>query len=141
MSALRKNARQTLTNISKQTKIPVSTIYDRIKKHEKGIIKKHTSILDFSKIGYNIRLNLLLKIKEKEKFQDFILKNMNINSVFKIEGDFNFAIDCIFKQMDEMQYFMEKLNQLGIIKKQTHFVTEEIIRENFMNMEADKNGK
>lgn len=133
MSALRNNSRQTLTKISKQTKIPVSTVYDRIKVHEKNAIKKHTSILDFPKIGYNIRLNILLKIKEKEKFNDFVSNNENINSAFRLEGDFEFMIDCIFKEMNEMKRFMEKINEFGIEKRQYHFITDEIIRENFMD--------
>ena len=52
MSHLRENSRKNLTKISKETKIAVSTIFDKIKKYEGGIIKKHTCILDFTKLGF-----------------------------------------------------------------------------------------
>jgi Lrp/AsnC family transcriptional regulator, leucine-responsive regulatory protein len=133
MSVLRKNSRQPLTKISRQTKIPVSTIYDRIKTHEGSIIKKHTSILDFPKLGYNIRLYLLLKSRNRQDMQEFLRKHPNVNSAFLIEGNYDFIIDCIFKEMLDMQNFMELVDKTGIITKETHFVTNEFTRENFMN--------
>lgn len=141
MSALRKDARQTLTNISKLTKIPVSTVYDRINAHEGGVIKKHTSILDFPHLGYNIRTNIQVSVKDKERFLNFISNHRNVNSLFRTEGEYDFMIDCIFKQMTEMQSLMEGLEEAGVEKKQAHFITEELIRENFMNYEANKNDR
>ncbi len=133
ISELRSNARQTLTNISKVTKIPTSTIYDRIKLQEKNIIKKHTSILDFPSIGYNIRLHLMINTKDKNKFSEFINDNPNINTAFSTEGEYNFIMDCIFQKMDEMQSFMEELEKQDIERKHSSFITDQIISENFMN--------
>jgi DNA-binding Lrp family transcriptional regulator len=133
LSALRNNSRQTLTKISKQIKIPVSTIYDRIKINEGNTIKKHTSILDFPKIGYNIRLYLLIKTNKKDLLRDFLKQHQNVNSCFMIEGEYNFIVDCIFREMIEMQKFMESIENKEIDVKQIHYVTDEITRENFMN--------
>lgn len=133
ISALRTNSRQTLTKISKKTNVPVSTIYDRIKIHDGKILKKHTTIIDFPKIGYNIRLHMMLKIANKPEFNDMLRESKNVNSVFRVEGDFDFILDCIFKEMSEMQEFMCDINNYGIEMKQVHFVTDEILRENFMN--------
>ena len=58
ISHLRNNARIPLTTMSKLTKIPVSTLFDRLKTNEDDIITKHTSLLDFAKLGYNARVNL-----------------------------------------------------------------------------------
>jgi DNA-binding Lrp family transcriptional regulator len=131
-AALRADSRQTLSNISKKTEIPVSTVYDRIRLHENGVIKKHTSILDFPKIGYNIRLNVMLSPKDRNKFLDFIGSNQFVNSAYKIDGNFDFMIDCIFKYMNQMHSFMEELEKIGLEKKQTYYVIEELLRENFL---------
>lgn len=138
MCELRKNARTSLVSISRKTAIPVSTIYDRIRARQKDVIKKHTSILDFPKLGFNIRTKMLLKIKDTENFERFVFENANVNSVFRLNSDFNFMIDCIFRYMAEMQDFTGQLNRFGIEKKQIHFVSDEILRENFLN-EVDKN--
>lgn len=132
MRELRKNARASLKAISRKTEVPISTAYDHIKLREKDVIKKHTSILDFPKLGFNIRAKILLRIWDTEQFQKFILQHPNINSVFKLNSDFNFMIDCIFKYMSEMEDFNSNLNKFGVKEKQTHFVSDEILRENFL---------
>ena len=68
LACLRNNARETLTNISKKTNIPISTIFDKLKEYEKTFIKKHTSILDFKKLGYDIRINMLLKVDRSKRY-------------------------------------------------------------------------
>jgi len=137
MAALRKNSRDTLTNISKKTGIPVSTVYDRIRTHENSAIKKHTSKLDFPELGYSIRAHILVNTENKEKFTNKIQGSECINSMFRIEGDYDFSLDCIFNKMSDMQEFMSDLDNTGISKKQVHFVTDELVRENFMNLEGN----
>ena len=62
ISNLRIDARMPLTKMSRKTNIPVSTIFDRLKINENGLIKKHTCILNFSKLGYNVRANIAFKV-------------------------------------------------------------------------------
>ncbi|MFT4303809.1 MAG: winged helix-turn-helix transcriptional regulator [Candidatus Woesearchaeota archaeon] len=138
LTELRKNSRQPLTNISKNTDIPVSTVYDRIRASEKYVIKKHTSILDFPKIGYSIRAGVLANFDDQAGFIEFSKNNYNINSVFKMEGDYQFMIDCIFSRMLDFQLLMKEFEKYGIKEKLAHFITEEIVRENFVGY--DKNG-
>ena len=64
---LRLDSRKSLTNISRKTKIPISTLYDRLKFHEGGLIKKHTSILNFDLLGFKSRVQLLLKTSINNK--------------------------------------------------------------------------
>ena len=77
LSNLRKNARMSLTNMSKSTHIPISTIFDRLKLHESGLIKKHTSLIDFEKLGFNTRANVCIKVdKEKrEEIKEYLKLN------------------------------------------------------------------
>ena len=73
LSILRENSRKTLVDISKETNIPVSTVFDNINKLEQKAIKKHVSIMDFSKLGFNARANIMVKVnrdlrEEAKKF-------------------------------------------------------------------------
>ena len=54
---LRENSRRTMVEISKSSGIPVSTLFLQLKNLEKDIIQKHFSILDYSKIGYSLKVN------------------------------------------------------------------------------------
>ena len=56
LANLRKDARAKLTTISKQAKIPVSTIFDKINTYTmNGLINKSTSLINFEKLGYQVK--------------------------------------------------------------------------------------
>ena len=61
IAALRKNSRASLAKISKEIKVAKSTVFDRIKRHESGLIQKHTSLIDFRRLGYNARVFIAIK--------------------------------------------------------------------------------
>ena len=67
LSYLRKNARETLTKISRETRMPVSTIFDKLKKYDNNLIKKATILLDFPKLGYNTRVTMMLKVAKEHR--------------------------------------------------------------------------
>ncbi len=136
LSCLRQNARETLTRLSKKTRIPVSTIYDKLKIQENNIITKYTSLLDFSKLGFNTRAHLIIKVdrKHRDEFRDFLLKNHNINSVYKVNNGFDFMIDTIFRHIKDMEDFIEMLEEKFEVKdKQVYYLVDELKRESFMS--------
>ena len=65
LSQLRKNARMPLTTMSRKINIPVSTIFDRLKLNEEDLILKHTTLLNFSKLGYHTRAQVIFKVDKK----------------------------------------------------------------------------
>jgi len=72
---LRTNGRATLTEISKNTKIPISSLYDMLKKTDK--ITRHTCLPDFSKLGYGVKAVFIVKVEvsSKEDFRKFLIKH------------------------------------------------------------------
>lgn len=137
VSYFRNNARENLTKISKWTRVPVSTIFDRLKEYEKEIITKHTALVDFRKLGFDVKINLLVKVAKdsKESFREFLMKNQNINSVFRVNNGFDFLVEGIFKDMSDLETFTESLDRFDIEARQEMFVLEDIKREEFL---ADK---
>lgn len=135
MTFLRNNARENLTKISRLTAIPVSTIFDRLKEFEKELIKKHTTLIDFKKIGFDIKVNMLIKVTKEQKnsLKDFLTKNENINSVFKVNNGFDFLIEAIFRDMNDLQRFIEMLERFDIENRQEIFILEDIKREGFLS--------
>jgi len=135
LSNLRANARETLTKISKNTKIPVSTIFDRLRMHEKGLIHKHTTLVDFSRIGFSTRATITLRTQKKyrEELKQFLMKHQNINSIYKINNGFDFLIEAIFRNIKDMEDFMEELDEHFKIKaKQIYYIVEDLKREDFL---------
>ncbi len=134
LAYLRQDARMPLTNMSRKTGIPVSTIFDRIKGND--IILKHTSLLNFTKLGYNTRAHISLKAnrEDKEALREFLSKHESVNSLYKINNGFDFMIEGIFKQINDMESFLEMLeSKFKIEGKQYYFIIEDLKKEAFMS--------
>lgn len=131
---LRKNARQKLTSISRATGIPVTTIYDRIRAQEKKLIKKHTSLMNFSELGYHTKALIALKISSsREEFEKFIRSHPSTNSFYKINYDYDYLVEAVFKDMKEANEFTEQLRcNFGVLYFKTFFILDDIEREVFL---------
>lgn len=134
IAQLRKNARKNLTKVSRDTGIPVSTIFDKIKKFEKDFIKKHTSIIDFKKLGFNVRVFMIIRASKerKEDLKKFLTTHEKVNSVFKVNSGYDFMADAVFKDMAELCKFSDEIDQFDLIDKKEHFILDEIKEEEFL---------
>jgi DNA-binding Lrp family transcriptional regulator len=135
---LRKNARQTLTEISKKTRIPISTLYDKLRLHERTVILKHTTLLDFAKLGFNCRANILLKAgrEERDKLGSYLKAHPAVNNLYKINNGFDFLVEGVFSHVKELEDFVDTLEKtFPIAEKKTHYVIEDLKREEFMPAE------
>lgn len=135
ISALRQNSRRSLTQMSKEIKIPVSTLHEKLNNAMGGLVKKHTAIIDFSKIGFNTRANVLLKVarEQREKLQDYLMACRNVNSLLKVNNGFDFFAEFIFEHIKDMEDFMEMLeHRFSILAKETFYIIDDIKREEFL---------
>lgn len=133
---LRQDARMPLTVMSKKTNIPVSTIFDRLKNNEDGLIVRHTCLLDFEKLGYGVKANITFKVdrEDKEELKEFLMKSHPINSVYKINNGFDFMVEAVFRHIKDMDDFMENVDsKFRIQDKKSFFIIEELKKEAFMS--------
>jgi DNA-binding Lrp family transcriptional regulator len=139
ISYLRRNARQTLTEISKKTRIPISTLYDKLKLHEHSVILKHTTLLDFSKLGFNCKANILLKAgrEERDKLGSYLKAHPAINNLYKINNGYDFLAEGVFTHVKELEDFMDALEKaFPLEERKTHYVIEDLKREEFLPVEV-----
>ena len=137
---LRRDARATLTELSRKTRIPISTVFDKLRNYETRYILKHTALLDFNKFGFFARANVILKVSKKqtEKVRGFLTTHPNVNCLYKINNGFDFQVELIFKHLQELESFLDNLCERFIIKqKMVYYLLDEIKRESFMtNLES-----
>jgi len=136
ISNLRQNSRESLTNISKKTHIPVSTLYDKIKAHQNELITKHTTLIEFGKLGFNTRAKIIIKVRkeDREELKTYLIKNPHLNSVYKINNGFDFLIEAVFKNIKEMEDLMEEMEEKFTVKaKQVFYIVDDIKREDFLS--------
>ncbi|MBT3323557.1 Lrp/AsnC family transcriptional regulator [archaeon] len=136
ISLLRENSRMTLTNMSKKTKIPVSTLHEKLKQFKQGLIKKHTSIIDFNQLGFNARANVLFKVerKQKEELKEILQANFHTNKLYKVNNGFDYIAELIFKDMRDLENFLDEIkSDFNMEDMKTFYVIDELIEEDFLS--------
>ncbi|MEM4756249.1 MAG: Lrp/AsnC family transcriptional regulator [Candidatus Woesearchaeota archaeon] len=137
LANLRKNARKNLTTLSRLTGIPVSTLFEKLKRYEGNLIKKHVSIIDFTKLGFHVRAYIALKVhkQERDKLRSFLEHSPLLNCLYRITNGYDFLLEALFKNISEFQDFLDELDNFKIQAKQQFYILEEIKRESFFSDE------
>ena len=142
---LQKNARKTLTRMSKETRIPISSIYDRLKRLEGiNVIKRYTSLFDLKKIGIHCRVLLLIRVNKSEKndLEAYLMGNPFVNSLVRANGKQNFVAECLFCDMKDLESFTESVRKrFKGIEFSVHHILEDLKRESFLVGEAISQNK
>ena len=93
LSLLKKNAKNTTQQISRELNIPITTVHNRIKKLEaEGIISKYTIILNHKKLGKTISARLMIrvtKLADQFKICNEVLNLKAVDKVYQITGDYD----------------------------------------------------
>jgi DNA-binding Lrp family transcriptional regulator len=141
---LRNNSRKKITTIAKEENIPQTTLYDRLRVHQKKIIKKHTILLNFNELGYYGRVYVAVKLndaKRREAFSSFLSNHPCINSLYKINLGYHYLFEAVFKNLSEAENFIEELeDKFSIDEKQVFSIVDEIKKEEFMTKDNKVEG-
>lgn len=124
LNLLRKNSRTSIAEISKQIAIPAATAYSSFHRLEPKYVKKFVPILDFPKLGYNMRAAFFIKTNS--------IKNIDtdpVNSITKLQGKHNIMLECIFRNNEEAIKYAESLKKY---KPKTYHLVEEVCAEEFL---------
>lgn len=107
LEQLQKNARQTIAQIAKNTKLPRDVVVYRIKKLEQNkVIRAHHTMLNPARLGYPLYSYVFfssynLKPEEEIKFINYLKSHKQIIYVAKNSGEFDFTIGiCARDYMD-----------------------------------------
>jgi DNA-binding Lrp family transcriptional regulator len=128
---LQKNSRVSLTDVSKKTSIPISTLFETLKKLNQKVICKYTTLLDYNKIGYSIKVHFEITTKDKNKIKSFLDQSKHVNSAYSTLNGQDLYVECIFKELKELVEFKEQLEQFDVKEIKELFIVDEIAKENF----------
>ncbi len=136
ISHLRHDARTSLASISHSIQMPISTVYDKITKmHHSNVITRFTALVDFSKLGYHYHAKLALKVnrtQRKDIFQ-FLQEHDSINSLYEINGGFDFLIETIHPSIKEYIEFLDAIKeQFDLEQIQEYQVISTVQQEKFL---------
>ncbi len=141
LSALRQDARTNLTSMSRATRIPVSTLFDKIKGLKKtGLVRKYTALLRFEKLGYSAKAMILLSANKKDRanLHKLLTGCSNVNSLYKINSGWDYIAEVVFPGMKEVEAFVEEIEEkVKLKKKMILYILDEIKRESFLATQLD----
>lgn len=136
LTHLRKNGRETLTKLSKKTGIPISTIHDMLRSKYDEVIEKHTTLVNFSKLGFGNRAYIILRVNKSERSEilEFLLRQEFVNSLYKINNGYDFLVEGIFRGIRDLEFFTERLDEKFDIREvKIYHILDDIKREEFLN--------
>lgn len=115
---LQKNAKATISEISKEVHLSQSPIHDRIKRLEQsGIIQRYSTRLDRTKLNKGLMVICYVSLKEHNKkagtrFIKSIMALPEVIECYSISGDFDFMLKVVGADMDSYYDFhVNKLSQ------------------------------
>jgi DNA-binding Lrp family transcriptional regulator len=137
LSQLRRNARMKLTDMSKATKIPVSTLFDRIILYkDRGLVKKYTALVRFEDFGYKARALVIFSAKnreDREKLFELLDKHRNVNCLFKVNNGWDYMAEVVFPGIKEVEDFLDDVEEKVRLKnKKIFYVIDELKKEEFL---------
>jgi DNA-binding Lrp family transcriptional regulator len=123
---LRKDSRRSLTEISNNADMPLSTVFKAVNRlYKREVITKNACLVDFAQLGFPYKVGIFLTTDKKEDLKEFLAEHLNLNSLLRLSGDYEFYAELIFKDMAAFQDFADELKEAQLIKKiSMHFVTD-----------------
>jgi len=130
LSYLRQDARMRLTTLSQRTGVPVSTIFDKIKTAS-PFVSKYTVVMNFQSLGFATRAMIVLKVKKdnRQEVADYINHSASINTAFKINNGSDYILDAVFRDMKELEDFLEHLESTFKVEKQQVFYILDVLKQ------------
>ena len=127
ISELRRNARQTASDISKTIHLSVSTVIERIRKMEKsGLIEAYTVITNDHKLGNDIMVLMEVSMEHPRFNDDFIQRinnHPNIIACYYLTGEFDFLLKICCRSSEHLEQIHNQIKDCpGVRLTRTHYV-------------------
>jgi len=112
LDILKRNAKTSLKEMSKELDLPITTVYYRLKRLEKeGIIESYTIKIDYEKLGYKVKAFILIKYDPSSGIsQKDLLKKLksfdDVEEAYIITGEYDILLKIISKDIEELSTFV-----------------------------------
>lgn len=129
LKCLQKNARMSVSDISKEVDLSVSAVGERIKKLEKtNAISQYTTVLNAKIFEKELTAFMLISLQNPQvgpHFLQFIEKEKEILSCFYIAGDYDYIIKIMTKNTTTLAKVLDRIKSVdGIIKTNTMVILD-----------------
>jgi len=118
LKVLNKNARKPYKAIAEELGVSDATIRNRINRMLKeGVIKQFNVLVDYHKLGRIIKAFIGLRVQppKLKEIVEHLIENPDVQVLYRTTGEVDLFVEVIFKDMDELNGFLEsELNLDGV---------------------------
>ncbi len=114
---LNENSRLSYAEIGRKISLSQSATKERVLNLvENGVIKSFDVTVDFSKLGYGLKVLVNLKFKNDEfkKFIDDLEKFPEILSCKRVTGEYCLVTECVLKDSSHLENLIDRIIPYGI---------------------------
>ncbi|HID41205.1 MAG TPA: Lrp/AsnC family transcriptional regulator [Pyrodictium sp.] len=133
---LAKDSRRSIRDLARELGLAGSTVHARLRRLvENHVIKRFTILPDYAALGYNVTAIVLLQV-EGGKILDageYIAKDPSVMAVYDITGDYDLAVIAKFRNVDELDRFLKKINRLPYVRRSVTSLVLRSIKEDFVS--------
>ena len=129
------NGRLSNVEIASLLKTSEGTVRRRIQTLvDRGFIRGFTALLDYNLFGYMIKAHVDLQVEKKEidKVAEELSKVDNICSLYRVIGDYNLATVIVFKNIAQLQEFIDHYSEMEPVTKINYLIVTESYKPCFL---------
>ncbi len=133
-----------MTRMSRKTGIPVSTIFDKVRNYKKSFVERFTCLFKFGELGFKSHSFTVFSVNRdrRNELKKFLLASPSVNALYRINHKFDFLVDMIFKDIQELEDFFDIIDdEFAVRPKHIFYVVNDIGRELFLSREVKKQKK
>lgn len=72
-------------------------------------------------------------LKDREELERCLQESPNVNSMVKINNGYNFIVELVFREMNDVEEYLEDIEKMfSIKKKQVYYIISDLKREGFL---------
>ena len=131
LKALRANARTSYSRISRDTGIPISTVISKVRALIHKLDLRPVSLLRFPELHYYVRVCLALSCKDRTALLLMLDADPHVNTLLRLNGEMDFFVDALFRQMADLEAFLEEMRRKGVKNHQMFYLIKEFKNEEF----------
>jgi len=111
VKCLIEDGRRTYRSIAEEVGVSEATIKNRIDGLvDKGVIQKFTVVLDYHKLGRDIKSFIGLKVQPAKlsSIVEHMKGHPDVHVLYRTSGDVDLLFEVIFERMEDLNTFLEK---------------------------------
>ncbi|MCY0859030.1 MAG: Lrp/AsnC family transcriptional regulator [Sulfolobaceae archaeon] len=112
LTELLRDARSSLRRLAEEINVSPATLHNRLNRLvQEGIIKGFTSLIDYSKLGYNLTSIIMVKVDGKRivEFEKEISSIENVIAVYDVVGEYDVILIAKFRNVEDLDNFIKNL--------------------------------